>query len=72
MDTGVAILPGADFERPLEELAAHLAYVNFDGAQVLAASKVVPLNTELPDDFLSTHCPDTIEAMKLIAEWANS
>jgi aspartate aminotransferase len=69
MDTGVAILPGADFERPPEELSARLAYVNFDGAEALAASREIPIDQELPEEFLSKHTASTIEAMERIAEW---
>jgi aspartate aminotransferase len=71
MDTGVAILPGADFERPPMELTARLAYVNFDGAETLAASQEISLDKELPENFLTIHCPDTIEAMKRIADWVS-
>jgi aspartate aminotransferase len=69
MDTGVAVLPGADFERPVEELTARLAYVNFDGAEALAASKSIPLDHDLPEDFLTKHCADTIAAMHKISTW---
>ncbi|MBN1446389.1 MAG: aminotransferase class I/II-fold pyridoxal phosphate-dependent enzyme [Bacteroidetes bacterium] len=69
LDTGVALLPGADFERPPEELTARLAYVNFDGAEALAASESIHLDDVLPDDFLHVHCADTLEAMHKIAAW---
>lgn len=69
-DTGVAILPGADFERPAGELSARLAYVNFDGAEALAASREIPIDRELSDHFLDIHTTDTIEAMRRIASWA--
>ncbi|MBR9977019.1 MAG: aminotransferase class I/II-fold pyridoxal phosphate-dependent enzyme [Bacteroidetes bacterium] len=71
LDTGVATLPGADFERPAQELSARLAYVNFDGAQVLSAGKEVPLDKGLPADFLDTHCANTLEAMRRIAGWVS-
>lgn len=70
-EAGVAILPGADFERPLRELTARLAYVNFDGAEALSASREVSLDQELPESFLQTHCPDTVEAIERIAAWVN-
>ena len=38
-DTGVAILPGTDFGGRDDEVTARLAFVNFDGAQALAAAK---------------------------------
>lgn len=69
LDSGVALLPGADFERPPEELTARLAYVNFDGAEALAASRGVPLDHPLPEDFLTVHCADTLEAMQRISSW---
>jgi aspartate aminotransferase len=69
LDTGVAMLPGADFERPPEELTARLAYVNFDGAEALSASRSVALDHMLPDNFLSMHCADTVEAMTRISAW---
>ncbi|MBE0645017.1 MAG: aminotransferase class I/II-fold pyridoxal phosphate-dependent enzyme [Bacteroidetes bacterium] len=69
LDTGVAILPGADFERPADELSARLAYVNFDGAEALAASREISLDQDLLDSFLDVHCPDTLEAMERIAAW---
>jgi len=70
-DTGVAILPGVDFERPANELTARLAYVDFDGAKALAFSETVPLDQPLPDDFTKRYCHNVIEAMRLMIEWAN-
>jgi aspartate aminotransferase len=70
-DTGVAILPGADFERPLNELSARLAYVNFDGSQALAASREIPLDQELTEEFLTRHAAETIEAMERLAAWVS-
>ncbi|MCK4367996.1 MAG: aminotransferase class I/II-fold pyridoxal phosphate-dependent enzyme [Thermoplasmata archaeon] len=70
-DTGVVILPGASFERPRKELTARLAYVNFDGAKALSASETVPLDRELPPDFLETWCSDTLEGVTRIAQWAS-
>ncbi|MDT8322721.1 MAG: aminotransferase class I/II-fold pyridoxal phosphate-dependent enzyme [Bacteroidota bacterium] len=69
LDTGVAMLPGADFERPPGELTARLAYVNFDGAEALAASRTIALDHPLPDSFLEEHCADTLEAMSRITDW---
>jgi aspartate aminotransferase len=70
-DTGVAVLPGAAFERPGNELTARLAYVDFDGSTALAASETTPLEQPLPDRFIEFHCHNVIEAAHLIAEWAN-
>ena len=41
-DTGVAVLPGSAFGMPAESLTARLAFVDFDGEQVLAADHHQP------------------------------
>lgn len=68
-DTGVAILPGVVFERPREELTARVTYVNFDGAGALAASETIPLDQELPDEFIRQCCRDVVDGVERIAEW---
>ncbi|MCA9726186.1 MAG: aminotransferase class I/II-fold pyridoxal phosphate-dependent enzyme [Candidatus Eisenbacteria bacterium] len=68
-ETGVAILPGNDFERPAGELTARLAYVNFDGAKAMADSESIPLDQPLPDGYLDACCGATLRAMELVAEW---
>jgi len=68
-ETGVAILPGADFGRPDEELTARLAYVNFDGAQALVASQAVPRERPLDHEFLEATCPSTLEAIQVLVDW---
>lgn len=70
-DTGVAILPGVDFNRPAEELTARLAYVDFDGAKALAASYAIPLHQKLPSDFVEKYCFSMVEAAHLIVAWAH-
>lgn len=55
-DTGVALLPGAEFGRSRSELTQRLYYVDFDGTAALAASQNTPLDTPLPDRFLGHHC----------------
>lgn len=68
-DTGVALLPGAAFHRPPEELTARMAYVNFDGAKALAASETIPLDQTLPEDFVQFWCEDVLEATQHIVHW---
>ena len=68
-DTGVALLPGVAFHRAPEELTARMAYVNFDGAKVLAASETIPLDQSLPEDFIPFWCEDVIEATHRIVHW---
>jgi aspartate aminotransferase len=64
---GVATLPGSVFGRPREELTLRLSYVNFNGAGALAAAESgEPVDT----DFICRHCPETIEAIQRIADWA--
>jgi aspartate aminotransferase len=68
-DTGVAVLPGSHFGRPPEELAARLAYVNFDGEAALSAVRDLPDGTPVDDAFVVRWCPGTVEAIDRIAGW---
>jgi aspartate aminotransferase len=70
-DTGVAMLPGAVFERPANELTFRISYVNFNGARALAASETIPLHSDLPQEFLEIHCEETLSAILKISEWLN-
>ncbi|HSM02896.1 MAG TPA: aminotransferase class I/II-fold pyridoxal phosphate-dependent enzyme [Acidimicrobiia bacterium] len=68
-DTGVALLPGSAFGRSPHELTARLAYVDFDGAQALAAAEAIPRDQELDAAFLDQYCANTIRAAEVIADW---
>jgi aspartate aminotransferase len=68
-ETGVAILPGAAFSRPPQELTARLAFVDFDGAAALSASQRIALDDPLPDDFPDIWCYNVLQAVKLIINW---
>lgn len=68
-ETGVATLPGSDFGRPPDELTCRIAYVNFDGKELLAATNTVAEELELSDDFLRKHCADVLEAVDIIGAW---
>ncbi len=70
-DTGVAILPGTDFGRPPEELTARLAYVDFDGAAALRASKEIPLDRDLEEDFVRARCERVVTAVDRVCDWAS-
>jgi aspartate aminotransferase len=70
-ETGVAVLPGSVFELPPEELTARLSYVNFNGANALATSETYPIHQALPEDFIMRTCEDTINGVKIIAEWVS-
>jgi len=69
-DTGVAVLPGSHFGRPRQELTARIAYVDFDGAQVLAASQAKPIDEPLDDSFINTYCSSVLDAIDKMCEWA--
>jgi aspartate aminotransferase len=66
-DTGVATLPGSVFGRPPDELTLRLSYVNFSGAAALAAAES---GATIDLDFLRRCCPETLEAIDRIADWA--
>ncbi|MFT5682835.1 MAG: aspartate aminotransferase [Myxococcota bacterium] len=68
-ETGVALLPGASFERPVEELTARMAYVDFDGAAALAISRQHPLDEPLPLDALSEACGPVLEGVDCMCRW---
>ncbi len=71
-DTGVALLPGAEFGRSRSELTARLSYVDFNGAAALAASENTPLDAPLPNDFLTHYCPRVIDGVSRIVEWVKA
>jgi len=68
-DTGVAILPGHCFGRPQNELTARLAFVDFDGAKVLAAAEQISADIPLNDEFLNQHCAKLMTAIHRICSW---
>ena len=68
-DTGIAMLPGSVFERPGEELTARISYINFAGAQSLAASETIAMHHELTEEFIKAYCGETIEAIQMLADW---
>lgn len=68
-ETGVAALPGASFERPTDELSMRLAYVDFDGAKALVASRATPLYEGLPANFSEHYAPNVLEGVRRIAAW---
>ena len=68
-ETGVAILPGSDFGRPAQEYTARIAYVDFDGAAALEASRAIPLGEALGEPFAREHMPRVVEAVERLCEW---
>ncbi len=68
-ETGVAMLPGSCFGRPDRELTLRLAFVDFDGARVLAAAEQLPADQPLDEVFLDQYCPKVLAAIRLICNW---
>jgi aspartate aminotransferase len=64
---GVAVLPGSEFGRPVNELTLRAAYVDFDGASALDAAA----NTQgdLGEDFLRRQCPMVLAAIDVLCDW---
>jgi aspartate aminotransferase len=70
-ETGVAILPGSDFGRPEGELTARLAYVDFDGARVLAAAEQLAPESRIRESFLRAYCAPMMNAIDRICAWVD-
>ena len=70
-EAGVATLPGAAFNRDPAELTLRIAYVNFDGAAALEASRATLNGGELGEDWLRAHCPDTLDAIERLSTWVS-
>jgi aspartate aminotransferase len=70
-ETGVAILPGSEFGRPLDEFTARLAYVDFDGSRALDLARSAPGGPadDLPPDVLRRACGRTLTAVERICDW---
>jgi aspartate aminotransferase len=65
-ETGVAILPGSDFGRPLGDLTARLAYVDFDGAAALAAYDP---DKPIDEPWLRQHAPRVLTAIDRLVDY---
>lgn len=70
-DTGVAILPGADFGRPPEELTARLAYVDFDGSEAIRGAKSAGIENNLGEEYILKYCPRLAEGFDKLEKWLN-
>lgn len=68
-ETGVAILPGSSFGRPVAELTARIACVDFDGAKALAAAEQISAEYELDENFLLNHCEKVLTAVNKMCDW---
>lgn len=70
-DTGVAVLAGSDFGRWPEELSARLAYVDFDGAAALDATRELAEDATPDGSWLRSWCTPVTEAVDRMCEWAS-
>lgn len=71
-EAGVAILPGASFGRPPDELTARISFVDFDGAKAMEAITHLKDKEEINGEFIETHCAPTVKAIDLICDWIRS
>ncbi len=68
-ETGVAILPGTEFGRPVDELTSRLAFVDFDGDSVLKFAMEEDSDKPIDEVFLKEHCSKMVKATNLMIEW---
>ena len=64
--TGVAVLPGTAFGRPIGELTMRLAYVDFDGKAAIAAA-----DGALDEAWMRQHCPRVLDGIDRICAWVS-
>jgi len=69
IETGVAMLPGSAFGRPAEEFTVRIAYVDFDGAEALAAAEKTSHHHPLGQEFLYKYCPNVVIGIDKLCEW---
>lgn len=70
-ETGVALLPGDVFGLPASHLSARLAYVEFDGAQALAASQQKG-NHALDETVLKNIFGKTTRGIESMCQWVKA
>ncbi len=68
-ETGVAMLPGSAFGRAPEELVVRISYVDFDGAQAMAAAESIPADREIDGGFIEKYCGRTVTAIRRLCDW---
>jgi len=71
-DTGVAVIPGIEFGRKPEELAARIAYVDFNGKAALDAVASIPESQPISEEFLKTYCGKVIKAIDRMCDWVKT
>lgn len=68
-ETGVAMLPGADFGRQPEELTVRIAYVDFDGKTALDEAGKINNGKPLNGQFVKDYSPRLVEAFDKMCNW---
>ena len=67
--TGVALLPGTDFNRKHTELSCRLAFVNFDGTETVKISESIGKLTDLTINDLTSVCGDVLGGINKLIEF---
>lgn len=70
-ELGIAVLLGADYGQEASALTFRVAYVNFDGAQMLRELEERP-STRLDRRFIEKYCAKVIEATQKLSGWLGS
>lgn len=68
-DTGVAMLPGSDFGRDPSEFSARIAYVDFNGREIMDAAEMLFNGEKNNDPFVEQYCPKIAEAVERLGNW---
>lgn len=68
-ETGVAMLPGSAFGRPIEEFTCRISYVDFDGTRALAAAEELNSDKQFNGEFVENYCATTLKAVDLICDF---
>lgn len=69
--TGIALLPGSVFFRAPSELTARLAYVDFDGQQVLNVENTLDQSVS-DEEYVQLIAPKMIEGLNVLRTWLNN
>lgn len=68
-EAGVAMLPGTVFGRPVQELSARIALVDFDGERALRAVAELGDDESVNEVFLREHCANVVTAVDRLCDW---
>jgi len=71
-DTGVVLLPGDAFGMSPRQLCARLAYVDFDGARALDASKALGLDRPMGANDIEALFAKTVRGVRKLTAWLDA